>query len=114
MLQVTEKILRDTQWFVNNKMMVAIANPYFVVEQDRIETTFSLVGLDPALVQPDTPTQSLIKVLEGLGIAYCDLTPDLREAYAKGEVPYFVYDGHWNRKGHQIVGKTISTCLKNR
>ncbi|MEC7984204.1 MAG: SGNH/GDSL hydrolase family protein [Myxococcota bacterium] len=111
MMQTTEKVLRDTQWYVDNNLMVAIAAPYFVVEQDRSDAAFSLVGLDPQLVKPDMPTKALIEVLERLGIAYCDLTPDLRSAYQQGEIPYLAYDGHWSRSGHRIVAQTLSKCF---
>jgi hypothetical protein len=112
MMESTDRVFRELARLVPpEKLMVAIASPYFVVEQDRIKTTFEMVKLPVADVQPDAPIQLLTTILDRYQISHCDLSPPLREAYAKGEKQYLSFDGHWTPSGHQTVAKAITGCM---
>ena len=45
------------------------------------------------------------------GIRFIDLYPILRSAIAKGDLPYFRRDMHWNSLGHEIVAEAIQRWL---
>lgn len=90
-------------------LIVAVAPPAFVVEPDRAEATFAVVGLDPARAALDAPRQAVMGLLQQQGIPACDLTEPLRAA----EAGYFVYDGHWTVEGHTIVAETLSRCISS-
>lgn len=90
-------------------LIVAVAPPAFVVEPDRADATFAVVGLDPARADLDAPRLAVMGLLQQEGIAACDLTEPLRGA----EAGYFVYDGHWTVEGHTIVAETLSRCLSS-
>lgn len=94
------------------KLVVAIAPPAFVVEEDRLAPTFGLVGLDPAKAELDGPERQVKALLDRLGVASCSLTEPLRVAAKAGEAPYFQYDGHWTAAGHTVVAHTLASCLE--
>lgn len=90
--------------------MVVIAPPAFVIDQARAKPTFELVGLESNELDLDAPQEKVKEILKKLNIPSCDLTDVLEN----GESPYLVFDGHWNKEGHQIVAKTLSTCLEKK
>ena len=102
---------RDTVKARGDRLVVAVAPPAFVIETDRAEATFSVIGLDPAKMDLDAPRQAALSVLSHLHIPTCDLTPPLQAAAAEGESLYFVYDGHWTAAGHAVVAETLRGCL---
>jgi len=113
LLPQTREALRRLQQATRQRgdeLIVAVAPPAFVVEPDRAEATFEVVGLDPSTAALDAPRQAVLSVLRELDIAACDLTEPLRGASAA----YFVYDGHWTVEGHTIVAETLSQCLSSR
>lgn len=110
--QKTEQALRELRQITQKdgvSLTVAIAPPAFVVDQKRANDTFKLVGLNPQQARLDAPQQAVIGILKRLRIRACDLTPALQR---QAEGTYFVTDGHWTPKGHQIVAQTIQTCIK--
>ena len=46
------------------------------------------------------------------GIEWIDLTPPLRAAAEKGELPYFPDDGHWSPRGHAAVAAAVAERLR--
>lgn len=92
-----------------DSLMVAVAPPAFVVDEDRAAATFSVVGLDPQRMALDAPRQAVMNTLHEVGIAACDLQPALQTATA----PYFVYDGHWTSEGHTLVAEAMQACLSS-
>jgi lysophospholipase L1-like esterase len=103
--------LRDAAQARARRLVVATAPPAFVIEPERLAPTLALVGLDPTGATPDAPGQAVAAVLDGLGIAGCDLTPALQAAEARGERTYLTYDGHWSAAGHRVVADTLAGCL---
>jgi hypothetical protein len=81
-----------------------------VVHEDRLAATFGVMDLDPGRATPDAPGKAVLGVLRELGVAACDLTPDLRAAAKSGTATYFRYDGHWTSDGHAVVAKSLEAC----
>lgn len=46
-------------------------------------------------------------------IQYIDLTPDLRDRAAAGELVYYLDDGHWTAVGHRVAATRIAEKVKN-
>jgi hypothetical protein len=93
--------------------MVAIAPPAFQIETERLEATFSLVGMDPSRANPDAVSNAVRDALQQNGIASCDLVDPLRRAHEAGREMYLQYDGHWSPKGHAVVAGALVRCLNS-
>ena len=109
--QSTKRALAELQQFCRENQLnlhVAVAPPAFAVVTDRATPTFELVDLDPTQANLDAPQQMVLSILKELNISSCDLTNDLRQ----GKTPYLTFDGHWTKEGHQIVAKTLQSCVK--
>lgn len=52
------------------------------------------------------------ETVEGLDMAFIDLTPAFQEAAARGEIAYFEYDSHWNVRGHELAGQTVADAMR--
>lgn len=114
-LRETEAALQYLKTSVGtDELLVAIAPPPFAVDPARLSATWELLGLDPARAAPDHPRDLVVGLLTRLGIPACDLTDPLRASVARGEDPYFTYDGHWNAVGHALVAERIAECLGPR
>ena len=108
----TERALQQLKRAVGNKpLMVAVAPPAFVIDQQRVAPTLELVGLDPQLASVDSPQQMIIKTLKKQGIPYCDLSPALQQGQQNNDM-YFSADGHWTKAGHSVVAQTIVSCIQ--
>ena len=103
------KELRDFTASKGDELVVLVAPPAFQIHSERAEGTMEMVGLDPARMDLDRPRRELLGILDELGMEACDPTDDL---LAAGEDVYFRYDGHWNARGHQIVGERLAACLE--
>jgi hypothetical protein len=69
--------------------------------------------LAPTDFDVDTPRRHVGAFARGAGIAFCDLTPDLREAAREHDV-YFSDDNHLNERGHRVAAASVATCLSGR
>lgn len=47
-------------------------------------------------------------------LPFLDLTPALREAALDGPLVYFIDDGHWTPRGHQVAADTLAGFLQSR
>ena len=97
----------------NISLTVAVAPPAFVIDTERINPTFTLVGLPLTEQAIDAPQQEILSILKELGIRSCDLTNTLREAEKTGNT-YFTYDGHWTPHGHKTVAAQLEKCVGER
>ncbi len=102
--------LRDEVRQRGDQLLVAVAPPAFQVVPERMEATFSVVGLDAAQADLDAPARALEGILQRLGIASCDLVAPLRQAAQEGQVLYFTFDGHWTPEGHRVVSDALTAC----
>lgn len=93
-------------------LMVALAPPAFQVMPGRVEATLGSVGLDPQTAALDAPLKLVSGLLRRHGIRGCDMVPALRASVRRGDSPYFTFDGHWTRTGHQVVADALARCLK--
>jgi len=94
----------------NIPLMVAVAPPAFVIDQERIEPTFNIVGLSEVKKDIEAPQLEAMAILKQLKINACDLTKALREGEKKAPT-YFTYDGHWTPHGHRIVADELQRCM---
>ncbi len=104
------KALREEVRQRGDRLLVAVAPPAFQVVPDRLEATFSVVGLDPSQADLDAPAQAVEGILQRLDIPRCDLVAPLRAAAATGEALYFTFDGHWTPAGHAVVADALVEC----
>jgi hypothetical protein len=59
--------------------------------------------------------QLVMETAAALGIPVIDLTPPFEADYrATGELLNIQMDPHWNRRGHQIVGKYLADQLTSK
>ena len=110
----TEEALRKLKGQVDRdgrKLVVALAPPAFQVMPSRVEATLGDLGLDPKAAALDAPKELVRRILDRLGVTTCDLVPALRASVQRGEAPYFTFDGHWTRTGHQVVADALARCL---
>ena len=112
MINATDRVFRElARSLPPQKLIVAIASPYFVVEEERRKTTFDMVQLPIQDVDIHRPIQFLTQILDKYQIPYCDLSPDLTKTHKKGTKQYLSFDGHWTIEGHQTVAQTIHRCM---
>ncbi len=112
--------LRDATRSRGDRLLVAVAPPSFALDPSRARSTLATFGLtleqgaEPSATPPpslDAPRRAALALLEGLGIAACDLTPPPAASLQRGEAPYFRFDGHWTREGHAVVAEALQACL---
>ncbi len=104
--------LRDATRARGDRLLVGVAPPSFALDPARAAQTLATFGLEAGGAESlDAPRREVLGILGDLGIAACDLTPPLAEALARGENPYFRFDGHWNGAGHAVVARTLQGCL---
>lgn len=127
--------LRDSARARGDRLLVAVAPPSFALDPARARKTLATFGLDehgaasdrsrkpsshdgregePSATPPpslDAPRRAALAILGELGIATCDLTPPLAESLARGDRPYFRFDGHWTSEGHRVVAVALRACL---
>jgi hypothetical protein len=102
--------LRDETARRGDRLLVAVAPPSFAVDPAMGRRLLDLFRVtDPDL---DAPRAAVVATLGQLGIPTCDLGPPLAAAIARGEHPYFRFDGHWTSVGHAIVADTLAGCAK--
>jgi hypothetical protein len=82
---------------------VALFPPPYLLDPEKLKATFELVGLDPEETQAEAPAEALASLLEGT-FSFLDLGPALSEG---AEDLFFRYDGHWNPRGHEVVGAQL-------
>jgi lysophospholipase L1-like esterase len=79
-----------------------------VLQPSKEEVYLPLLGEAP----PD-PGAPLRQALDGLGVAYLDLTLPFRQQAAAGERLFFEVDGHPNVAGYALIAELVLAHLKN-
>ncbi len=79
------------------------------------ELTLLRYGIDPKTWDRSLVRQRLDGIASQEGWAFLDLTGALKSAggLLRGE-PYFQYDGHWNRLGHDAAARAVVDFLRQR
>ncbi len=102
--------LRQSVRSRGDDLVVSIAQPSVVVDPEQAAASFPLFGLEHEPASLRGPGRALLALLDELDIAACDPTEALADSAASGEPPHFVFDGHWNAVGHQVVAQELVAC----
>jgi len=92
-------------------VIVAVAPPTFVISPTRARATFDLFGVEG---EPDLDSAARA-VMDAVPRAFTavDLAPALRAAEPGGRT-YFVFDGHWTPRGHDVVAEALAPGVAER
>jgi hypothetical protein len=60
----------------------------------------------------DSMSIGIGNVAREMGLHFVDLTPPLKEAAARGEEAFYVYDTHFNQLGHDMAGEAVSEYIR--
>ena len=87
----------------------------FEVSERDWELTILRYGIDPEVWDRALVRKRLEGIASQEGWAFLDLTKALKSAAGvlSGE-PYFRYDGHWNRLGHDLAARAVVDFLRQR
>ena len=99
-----------------NARPVLIHIPARLEISDRaFDLTMLRYGLDREAWDPGRVRERLLEIAAQKGFAFLDLTPGLRASTGllAGD-PYFPYDGHWNRMGHDVAARSLFDFLKDQ
>ena len=91
---------------------VVVIPPAFGLDRDiaaKTLRTFAVAG------QPDVETayDAALGAAKEAGLVPCDARPELREALANGEKPYFLFDAHLTSRGHEAVADAVLRCIES-
>ncbi len=94
-----------------DRLLVALAPAPWMLDPALSEATLVALGQQPG--QADLPAfrADLKAAVEREGLATCDLGPSLAASAQAGEHPFLRYDGHWSKRGHEVVAEALNACL---
>jgi lysophospholipase L1-like esterase len=92
--------------------MILVAVPPAAQVDARYQTYPALLGFRfDARMLAESPVQdSLAQFAASRGIAFVDLLPDFRAARA--ETLYYLEDGHWNARGHDLAARRVAAAVR--
>lgn len=90
-------------------LIIAIAPPAYAIDEAHTASALSMVGL-PAEADAGGPARALKPLLPAAAYAL-DLAPVLAEAEPGGRT-YFIFDGHWTRRGHEAVAEALAPVIE--
>jgi GDSL-like Lipase/Acylhydrolase family len=61
--------------------------------------------------EPSDLPQRLARFAAGIGVPFVDLTPELCAAASRGELVYFLDDGHWTAAGNAVAARCLLGVL---
>jgi hypothetical protein len=95
-------------------VLVYIPARFEISERDW-DLTIMRYGIDSLAWDRTLVRKGLEEIASSTGWAFLDLTPALRAAVGfLGEEPYLPYDGHWNRRGHEVAAQAVVRFLRER
>jgi hypothetical protein len=79
------------------------------------DLTVMRYGLDPKVWDRALVEKRFEEIARSEGWAFLDLAPALKASTGllAGE-PYFILDGHWNRLGHEVAARTLTSFLREK
>ncbi len=83
------------------------------LDQIRAETTFDALLQRRGYLR-DAVRDAARGRAEASGLVFFDTTPVLQAAAERGEMVYYVYDTHWNQRGHDLVGEALAQFLAGK
>ena len=89
---------------------VSLIPPAYAVDTARTNASFTAMGLDPSQVDLDVVAEAVRRAVPASVPVY-DLTPQLRDAQARGEALYFTYDPHWTASAHAEAADVLAPWL---
>lgn len=92
-------------------LLVALAPAPWMMNPAQAEATLVALGQQPGQSDIVAFRADIKAAVEALAIPTCDLGPALHASAEAGEHPYLRYDGHWSRRGHEVVAEALDTCL---
>lgn len=81
-------------------------------DEGRLEAVPTPTMPDELISRLDNQRTAVRGLAERMGIQFVDVTEPLKEAAARGEETYYVYDTHWNPLGHEIAGRTVADYIR--
>lgn len=112
--KVTENLIveikRETD-VLGSRVLFVLVPKELQVDQRVWKQCVKDFNLQPNEYDCDQPNREFTNILARHGVDYIDLTPLFRDRIAKGIV---LYDGHFNKDGHRIVGHAIPEALVER
>ncbi len=75
-------------------------------------TTKQLYRIDEQLWDRGKVSARLAKIAQTLGTPMVDLTPALRGAESRFASTYFMADGHWTARGHDVAAQAVFDWMK--
>jgi hypothetical protein len=81
-------------------------------EQDRLTVAPTPTSRDALVARLDNMGTVVGEVARAAGAHFIDLSGPLKEAAARGEESYYLYDTHWNQHGHDIAGAAIADYIR--
>lgn len=96
-----------------SRFLVVYVPARFEVSDRDWDLTRLQFDLDEAVWDRGLVVRRLEEMGQGAGFEVLDLTPTLRDADRGllGE-PYFLYDGHWNARGHKAAAHAVESRLR--
>lgn len=107
------KIMRDKSRNLGAEFLLIAIPPH--VQVDPVYSTFYsrfVAPIDTEKVQRTDIQRLLTDFCQAEGIEFFDLLPSLREK--KGELTYYLMDGHWNQTGHRLATEEIFHQIQSR
>jgi hypothetical protein len=81
-------------------------------DEGRLEAVPASTTPEELISRLDNQRTAVRGLAERMGIHFVDVTEPLKEAAARGEETYYIYDTHWNPLGHEIAGRTVAEYIR--
>ena len=113
--EITTNILADIDRLAveaDTPMLVVLLPPVYYLDDEELNTLVQALNLQPNEVYWQQPSQIFATKFEEVDIAYVDVTPTMRAAYADGNTElYGRIDRHFSPAGHQVVANYLTPII---
>jgi hypothetical protein len=108
------KTLAQEAWGRDTRLAIAYIPSRMEVSDRDWELTRLRYGVDEAGYHRGAVVERLRDIAAAERIPMLDLTPALRAATGALSWPYYDFDSHWNRLGHQVAGREVEAFLRRQ